>query len=292
MTRPRIDAHQHFWRPARGDYGWLVPSMTALYRDFEPADLAPRLDACGIDGTVAVQAAPTVAETEFLLDLASSPSSFIRGVVGWIDLGAPDAVTTLDRLATNPRLRGIRPMIQDKPDDRWMLRPAHGPALRALADRGLVFDALVRPQHLSVLLTFVDRHPDLRVVVDHGAKPTIVAGGAEFAPWAQSMVDLARRPNVVCKLSGLVTEASHQWTVRDLRPFADVLFETFGTERVIWGSDWPVLTTVATYEQWWDATEALVATLSADERDAVMGGNAVTIYGLAPHARSLGSDQA
>jgi L-fuconolactonase len=200
----RIDAHQHFWRLARGDYGWLTPARGSIYRDFEPADLAPLLARTGVRATVLVQAAPTVAETEFLLTLAAE-TPFVAGVVGWAPLDAPDAPALIARLAANPRLRGLRPMIQDIPDPDWMLGPALEPALRTLVELDLALDALVRPGHLPHLLRLLDRHPGLRVVVDHGGKPEIADGRLD--PWAADMRAIARETDAVVKLSGLATGA-------------------------------------------------------------------------------------
>ncbi len=170
-----IDAHQHFWRIARGDYGWLTPALAAIYRDFGPADLAPILARHGIDATILVQAAPTVAETRFLLDLAGE-TPFVAGVVGWAPFAAADAADRIARLAEEPKLVGLRPMVQDEADDDWLIRPALGPAFDAMIAHGLVFDALVLPRHLPRLLRVLERHPDLVVVVDHGAKPRIRDG--------------------------------------------------------------------------------------------------------------------
>jgi L-fuconolactonase len=273
----RIDAHQHFWRPARGDYGWLTPDLDGLYRDFLPGDLAPLLDDAGIGGTVLVQAAPSEDETRFMLSLADR-HDFVRGVVGWTEFEAPDASARIAALAAHPRLKGLRPMIQDLPDDDWMLRPGLGAAFRALADAGLVFDALVFPRHLPNLARLLDRHPAMRAVVDHGAKPAIAAG--EFHAWAASMAAIARDTDASCKLSGLVTEAGPQWTADRLAPYVDHLLATFGPTRLIWGSDWPVCTLAATYRQWLDATDRLLGHCTPAERAAILGDNATRTYRL------------
>jgi L-fuconolactonase len=277
--RPRrIDAHQHFWRLARGDYGWLTPALAPIYRDFDPSDLAPLLARTGIDGTVLVQAAPTVAETQFLLELAAA-TPFVVGVVGWAPLDAPEAADVVAELAGDPRLRGFRPMLHDLPDVDWMLRPALTPALRALAARDLVFDALVRPAHLPPLRRLLARHPDLRVVIDHGAKPEIAAG--RHAPWAEAMAHLARDTRAWVKLSGLITEDGPGWSVARLRPYVDHLLHHFGPERLIFGSDWPVVTLQAGYAEWLAAAEALLGGLERAARDRVLGENAVACYRLA-----------
>ncbi|WP_134494653.1 amidohydrolase family protein [Microvirga pakistanensis] len=271
----RIDAHQHFWRVSRGDYSWMSPDVGVLYRDYSPEDLQPLLARHGIDRTILVQAAPTVAETEFMLQTAEG-APFVAGVVGWVDFAAPDAPSTMARLATHPLIVGFRPMVQDIPDDDWLLRPDLAPAFRNLVERRLVFDALVLPRHLSRALVIADRFPDLSIVVDHGAKPFIREGRLD--PWRADMAALAARPNVACKLSGLVTEARADWAVDDLRPYVDHLLDVFGPERLLWGSDWPVANLAGGYDRWLAATLDLIATLSDAERNAILGGNAARIY--------------
>lgn len=273
----RIDAHQHFWSVARGDYGWLTPELGAIYRDFGPDDLGPHLTEAGIDGTVLVQAAPTVAETEFMLSLADT-TPFIKGVVGWVDFAAEDAPTQIAALAGHPALVGLRPMIQDLPDPDWMLGEALTPAFDALKANDLTFDALTLPQHLGPLRALLARHGDMRVVIDHGSKPLIWDGVIEG--WADDMVALARETSAFCKLSGLVTEAHPNWTTEDLRPYVQHLLDHFGPDRLIWGSDWPVCTLASSYARWWDTTQELLAGLTATERDAILGGTAARAYSL------------
>ncbi len=185
----RIDAHQHFWKLSRNDYGWLTQDLSTLYRDFLPEDLAPHLTRSGIDRTILVQAATTQAETAFLLDLARQ-TPFIAGVVGWTELESPDCVAQIEALAHDRRLLGLRPMLQDLPDDEWLLRASVTPAIDAMKAAKLRFDALVRPRHLPMLLRFLQRHPDLGVVIDHGAKPSIATG--EINRWAAQMRQIAR----------------------------------------------------------------------------------------------------
>jgi L-fuconolactonase len=272
----RIDAHQHFWRLSRGDYGWLTPELAAIYRDFLPEDLAPLLAKHGIAGTILVQAAPTDAETDYLLSLADS-HDFIMGVVGWVDFEAPAAAERIGALARHAKLKGLRPMIQDIPDPDWMLRDSLDPAFNAMIEHDLTFDALVLPKHLDNLIRLVARHPDLRVVVDHCAKPDI-AGGA-FEPWAQHMRAIAQASPAFCKLSGLVTEAGPGWSGGDrLAPYVDHVLTAFGPERVIWGSDWPVCTLIASYDEWIAASDILLGKLGLPERSAVFGGNAARAY--------------
>ncbi len=271
----RIDAHQHFWSISRTDYGWLTPDVGPIYRDFLPDDLAPLLKKAGLDGTVLVQAAPTLAETEYLLDLARD-NDFIKGVVGWVDFESPSAPDNITRLAANPKFVGLRPMIQDIPDDDWMLKPGLGAAFESLIAENLTFEALTFPRHLKNLMALFDHHPDMRIVIDHGSKPQIRSN--EFDAWAGDMAQIASTTNAFCKISGLVTEASEQWTVEDLRPYVDHLLSTFGPDRLIWGSDWPVCLLASNYEQWLEVSANLLGTLTPSDHDAVFGGNAQRAY--------------
>ncbi|MEH2609750.1 amidohydrolase family protein [Bradyrhizobium sp. AZCC 1693] len=271
----RIDAHHHLWTLARGDYGWLTPALAPIHRDFSLSDLAPHLAAAGIKGTILVQAAPTEAETMFLLDIAAK-AQVVRGVVGWTDFDAADGEARIDALAAHKLLVGLRPMVQDIPDDDWLLRPALAPLLAAMARNSLVFDALVLPRHLPRLLRLVDGHPDVQFVLDHCAKPRLATG--EMADWHRDVALLAERPNIVCKLSGLATEAAVGWQITDLRKAVDHVVACFGPHRLLWGSDWPVVNLAGGYEKWLAAAKALLAGLSADEKAAIFGGNAARIY--------------
>jgi L-fuconolactonase len=271
----RIDAHQHFWELARGDYGWLTPSLGPIHRDFGPRALQPHLRRHGIDVTILVQAAPTAAETTYLLALAAA-TPFVAGVVGWVDLAAADVPHRIARLAEDPLLVGVRPMVQDIADDDWLLRDDLVAGFSALARHGLVFDALVLPRHLPRLSAVVDRHPDLIFVIDHLAKPLVAEG--TLAPWDADIAALASRPNVVCKLSGLITEAAPEWSAHDLRPYVAHVLDCFGPGRVLWGSDWPVVNLAGGYEDWWQATETLLGLLPPDDKAAILGGNAQRIY--------------
>ncbi len=273
-----IDAHQHAWSLARGDYGWLTPAEPALYRDFSLADAAPLRERAGVTAVVLVQAAPTVAETRYLLDMAAASDGIVKGVVGWADLAAPDAIPTLRRLARDPLLKGVRPMLQDEPEAEWILRADVARTLDALPRLGLRFDALIRPGQLPMLLRMLDRHPDLAVVIDHAAKPDIAS--AMWAPWADQMRAAAASPRVRCKVSGLVTEAGTGWTIDQLRRYVEFLAECFGPQRLMWGSDWPVVNRCATYQSWYAATVALTAAWTAGDRAALMGGTARRFYGL------------
>ena len=268
----RVDAHHHVWTIARGDYGWLTPDLS-IARDFGLDDLSPLLG--DITATVLVQAADTEAETAFMLDVARSSRGLVRAVVGWTDLASPGAGDRIAELAPEPLLRGLRPMLQDIDDTGWILRPAVRPALAAMARHGLRFDALIKPRHLPNIGELAQRHPDLPVVIDHAAKPDIASGS--LRPWADHMARLARETPWCCKLSGLVTEARADWQVDDLRPYVDRLLATFGPDRLMWGSDWPVVTLASNYRRWHEAAAAL---LPPETHDAILGETAVRFYDL------------
>lgn len=272
----RVDAHQHYWRIGRNGHEWPTPDLPEIHRDFLPADLAPELAPLGISRTVAVQSQPADADTDWLLDLAAQEPS-IAAVVGWCDVRAPDAPARIAALAARSKLRGLRPMLQGLPPG-WILDPAAAPALATMAEAGLVFDALIRPMHLSDIATLADNWPTLAIVVDHGAKPPIAA--AQFEPWAAQMRDLATRTNVSCKLSGLATEAAADWSADHLAPYVHHLLACFGAERLIWGSDWPVLRLAGGYAQWFEIAGRLLPGITQQERDAVFGGNAARLYRL------------
>jgi len=272
----RVDSHQHFWRLDRGDYGWLTPALEPIYRDYLPADLAPLLARSGIGSTILVQAAPTVEETRYLLGLAAT-HEFIAGVVGWVDFAGDDAAGTIAELSSDARLVGLRPMIQDIDDPMWMLRPELAPAVEAMIDHDLVFDALIRPEHLLPLREFADLYPDLRMVVDHAAKPPLRDGDLQL--WKTRMASVAAETSAVCKLSGLATEAGSASPVA-LAACVDHLLETFGPERLMWGSDWPVCELVCSYEEWHQASEMLLVQLSGAERARIYAGTAREFYGF------------
>jgi L-fuconolactonase len=275
----QIDAHQHFWNPARGDYGWMPKDDPVLSQSYMPLDLAPEIAVAGVDATILVQAAATVEETEYLLGIADA-TPFVAGVVGWIDFENTSQDAVLKRLSGYPKFKGVRPMIQDVDDDTWMLRDDVQWAFRAVADLGLSFDALGFPRHLKPFLTILQLHPDLRVVIDHGMKPQIRDRSPQaFATWAEGMARLAEA-GAYCKLSGLITEAAPGWTVADLVPYATHVLEAFGPDRVMWGSDWPVCRLRGEYGDWRNAARALTEELSAGDRAMVFGGTAAAFYRL------------
>ena len=281
----RIDAHQHFWLLERGDYDWLTPGLAPLYRDFGPADLRPLLKAQDIAGTIAVQAAETVAETTYLLELADG-HSWILGLVGWCDLGSPAAAAQVAALAANSRLVGLRPMLQDMADPDWILQPGQAAGVAAMEREALVLDALIRPHHISRIAKLADRHPALSIVIDHAAKPAIGDFGA-FAPWRAAMFDIAGRANVACKLSGLVTEAAPDAPDDLFRSYVDMLLDAFGSDRLIWGSDWPVVGLRTDYAGWAGLSDRLLARCSSPALEAIRGGNARRLYRLNDHGDLL-----
>ena len=232
----------------------------------------------GIDRTILVQAAPTLDETRYLLDLAER-HDFIAGVIGWVDMqGGQASIENLQVLKQNPLFLGVRPMIQDIADPAWMLRPSLGPVLTVIAASGLTFDALVKPVHLPNLLALLERHPGLPAVIDHGAKPDIAAG--QWAPWATWIDRIAAETSAYCKLSGVITETSREQSYPDVIPYLDHLLACFGADRVMWGSDWPVLNIRSDYAEWVAATRRWLAPLSAAQREAIEGGNAARFYRL------------
>jgi len=273
-----IDAHCHFWQLSRGDYGWLDGEggpLAPIRRDFLPADY-PAEDT----RLIVVQAAPTLAETDFLLSLADNDPR-IAGVVGWVDMSDPASVETLRTRAKNPAFKGIRPMLQDIADTDWLLTAPRADVLSTLRDLGLRFDALVTERHLPGLLRFAGREAGLPLVVDHAAKPQ----PGDRSGWEEGLRALSALPHVHCKLSGLLTEFSPEMLkdpLAGLRPIFDRLLDWFGPERLIWGSDWPVLTLAAGYEEWRSLTEELLGGLSAGEQAAIMAGNAARFYGGRP----------
>ncbi len=272
---PRIDAHHHLWTLARGGYAFPTPGMTPLWRDFTMADLAPYLTRHGIAATITVQVCEDPAETAFLLGTARMEPR-IAGVVGWLDLEAPDAPAAIAAAAADPLLVGLRPTVQGMADDDWLLRPALTPAFDAMASHGLVLDGLVRPRHLPRLRSLAARHKQLHIVLDHCGKPDIAGGVGDH--WHEQISALALMPNVTCKLSGLVTEAAPGWKVADLAAPALHVLRAFGPGRVMWGSDWPVLDLAGGYDRWMEATAALLAGLDATDREAVLGGTAARTY--------------
>ncbi|MCH9692257.1 MAG: amidohydrolase family protein [Gammaproteobacteria bacterium] len=277
MNGWQVDSHQHFWRIERGDYRWLTPELSALYRNFLPSDLLPSLSACAIDKTVLVQAADSDRETDFLLRLAAQ-HDFVAAVVGWVDMAAADAAERIVGLASNVYFKGIRPMIQDIADPNWMLRPELDHAFRALLAYNLSFDALVLPQHLPNLLVLLKRYPDLRIVIDHAAKPNIASGNT--VQWAENIAAIAAQTCCYCKVSGLVNEAEEKADLGNLAPYFNHLYQCFGARRLMWGSDWPVVNLCMKYGSWRALALQLCSSLTASEKQSLLGQTAIDFYQL------------
>ncbi|WBV44985.1 amidohydrolase [Pseudoroseomonas cervicalis] len=271
----RVDAHHHIWDLSRPGYRWIAAD-SPLRRNVALDELRPLLGP--VTATLLVQADDSEAETEYMLCQARESGGLVRGVVGWADLAAPDAPARIAALAREPLLKGLRPMLQDIAERDWILREQVAPGLHAMQRAGLRLDLLVLPHHLPLLPELVARHPDLPMVIDHAAKPPIRAG--RFEPWASDMARAAACPGLHCKLSGLLTEAPMGADADTLRPWVAHLLAVFGPQRLIWGSDWPVLELAAPYARWMALTEALLAHLPATQRDAILGGNARRFYGL------------
>lgn len=280
LRSTRLDAHQHFWRYDPAQHVWMTDAMDALRRDYLPPDLAPLLEASGFDGTIAVQARQMVEETEWLLALADQ-NAFIRGVVGWVDLCSPDLGAQLERLGANPKLVGVRHVVHDEPDEDFMLRPEFRRGIARLGPATLTYDLLLRPPHLRAAIRLVDEFKDQPFVLDHMAKPG--GGDVSRSLWKQDLHRLAERPNVLCKLSGLVTEADWSaWLPRDFRPSLEVVLEAFGADRLMIGSDWPVCTLAADYATTMGVVMDFVRDLNPSERDGILGGNCARFYGIEP----------
>lgn len=273
----KIDAHQHFWHLTKFNYPWLSPSLSVLYRNYEPADLAPLLEACGVSGTVIVQATHDTAETRWFLSLAQQ-ASFIKGVVGWVDLTAPDLAEQVAELQTLGPLCGIRHQVHDEVDQAWLVRPAVLQGLQTLARLGIAYDLLVRPPHLPVLPRLFDAVPNMVWIIDHIAKPSIAQGITQ--PWLDDMRRVAAYPNVVCKVSGMITEGRPDWTTADFKPYVEPVLEMFGADRLMFGSDWPVCLLAGSYTQVHDLVAAYTQTLSVTEQAAIWGGTAQKVYQL------------
>lgn len=273
-----IDAHHHLWRYSPAEYPWIDDTMTQLRQDFVVEDLERELAGAGIQGAVAVQARQTLEETDWLLSVAEK-SPLLRGVVGWAPIASEHFPAVLDRLKSRKKLKGLRHVIQDEPDGNYINRPDFNRGIKAITASSLIYDILILERHLPETVEFVDRHPNQIFVLDHIAKPRIRE--AVFEPWKRNISDLARRPNVYCKMSGMVTEASWQkWSETELRPYVDAVLDAFTPARLMFGSDWPVCLLATTYQKWFECLTGLIEQLSAAEKDRLMGTNAIDVYQL------------
>ena len=270
-----IDSHQHFWCLERGDYAWLTNDLTAIYRNFEPKDLEPILKANGITGTILVQATDNEEETKFMLSLADE-NDWIKGVVGWVDMQSNHACKKIQEFSKYSKFVGIRPMIQDIKDDNWMMNAAIKPAVQTLIEKNLTFDALILPKHLSIFKQFITKYPDLKIVIDHCAKPDIKNN--IFQPWADQMAEIAEHKQIYCKLSGLVNEAGNGWTMADIKPYAEHVLNIFGTNRVMFGSDWPVVNMASDYQKWKEICDRLTDKMTQQQKNNIFGKNVSIFY--------------
>jgi L-fuconolactonase len=282
MRPSRIDAHQHFWTYDPESYGWIDESMEAIRRDFRPADLKPLLDAHDWAGSVAVQARQCLEETEALLALADE-NDFVAGVVGWVNLRSDAVREQLERFRSHPRFVGVRHIVQDEPDDRFLLREDFSRGVACLAEHDLTYDILVYPRQLPAAVEFVRRFPDQRLVLDHIAKPHIKR--RELEPWASQLKELSRFENLYCKVSGMVTEADwERWRPEDFTPYLDVVLSAFGPRRLMFGSDWPVCTLAGSYDKVLEIVQRFMDPLTSEERDGIFGTNAIEFYKLKERA--------
>ena len=275
-----VDTHQHFWNLDVLEYWWLNESLGPLYRTYSPQELAPQLRAAGVSQTVLVQSANSYDDTRYMLRKADE-FAWIAGVVGWVPLWNPrEAEVMLSRFAAHPKFRGVRHLIHEEQNPAWLLQDTVIEGLRLLAERGLTFDAVpVRPEELATVATAAEQVPELRVVIDHLAKPPIKEGG--WQPWADILRRCAELPNVYAKISGLNTAAPENWTASDLQPYVDYAAELFGAERLMFGSDWPVAVLAGTYQQVKDETQTVLAGLNAEQKNAIWSETATAFYNLA-----------
>ena len=272
-----VDSHQHFWELSRGDYSWLSKENKPLYRNFFPENLIELIKEKNISKTVIVQAADTVAETEFILGIADN-NEFVAGVVGWVNFENKNVKNDIDRLAQNKFLKGFRPMIHDIVNDNWMLKDNISEGINYLVEKNLTFDALVRPQHLNNLINFAKKYPNLPIVIDHIAKPKIVYG--EIEKWKDNMKELSHYENVYCKFSGILTEVGKNYTKSQIDPYVEFIFEVFTPKKLMWGSDWPVLTIAENYSDWFNLAMNYCNILSNNEKLDIFSNTAINFYSL------------
>jgi len=273
-----IDSHQHFWQVGRFDYPWMTSDLGILYRDYLPHDFAPILRTNGVEKTVLVQASNSVAESRWLLNLADE-NSFIAGVVGWVDLMSREIDAQLDELTVNPKFKGVRHLVESEPQDDWLVQPAVLSGLKRLATYGLSYDLLVHTRHLKYVPQVAESCPGLAFVIDHLAKPPIAKN--EIKEWSEALKSLASYPNIHCKMSGLVTEANWtSWRTDDLRPYVEFVLESFGVDRLMFGSDYPVCLLAASYDRVLESFQEILTNLSAVDREKIFSKNAANFYRL------------
>jgi L-fuconolactonase len=279
MPMKRIDSHQHFWYYEPVKDSWMTDDMELIKKDFMPTDLLPVLEELGFEGCITVQVAQTEAETEFLLKLAGD-YSFIKGIVGWVHLKAIDIEAKLQKLSSNRKLKGFRHVLQTEPDDKYMLDDDFKRGIKALRKHGFTYDILIYPRHIKYATEMVSKFPEQAFVIDHLAKPLIKT--QEIKEWEDDIRRIAQMPHVYCKVSGMVTEADlHQWKTEDLLPYLDIIFDAFGPQRLMYGSDWPVCLIAASYKQWVSLLESYTdKNLTARQRLDFWRENAIRFYNL------------
>ena len=276
----RVDSHHHFWNYAPEEYGWITDDKAVLKRDFGAKDLLAVIEPAGIDGVVSVQARQTVEETKWLLEIAAE-NEFVKGVVGWVPLRDSDAQVAIEDWSHHDNLKAVRHVVHDEPDDDFILGKEFNAGISHLKNYGLVYDILIFAKHLPNTIEFVDQHPEQPFVVDHIAKPTIHADKFD-EDWKKHFVELAKRPNVSCKFSGVVTEVRDEtWDLDTIRPYWEVAVEAFGDKRLMYGSDWPVCLLKSEYARWVEAVKELAGQLSESEQVEFWGGTAARVYNLA-----------
>lgn len=273
----RIDSHHHFWNYSAEEYGWIGEGMEVLRRDFGPGDLLREIEPAGIDAVISVQARQTVEETRWLLEIAKD-NAMIPAVVGWLPLADPSVEPEIEKWSQHAKLKSLRHVVQDEPDDAFILGADFNRGVSLLQKYGLVYDILIFGKHLTNTISFVDQHPNQSFVLDHIAKPTILASNFDES-WKSDLQELARRENVTCKFSGVVTEVRDAgWSVETIKPYWDVALEAFGSKRLMYGSDWPVCLLKSGYGRWVDAVKELCSTLSSSEQEDFWGNNAAAAY--------------
>jgi L-fuconolactonase len=277
-----IDSHQHFWQVGRFDYPWMSPEVDVLCQDYLPSDLEPILNRCGVEKTILVQASNSLDETRWLLGLADR-YSFIAGVVGWVDLTRADVNGQLLEFSAHPRFKGVRHLVESEPADDWLIQESVLNRLRQLSSHGVSYDLLIHTRHLKYAKTVAERCPELRLVIDHLAKPPIASG--KIDEWAREMKQVASCANVWCKLSGLMTEADWKdWRIADLRSYVAKMLEYFGPQRIMFGSDWPVCLLAASYDRVLETAQSLLAELNDEERSRVFANTAIEFYRIEEQA--------
>jgi len=273
-----IDSHHHFWKYDPIEYDWIDDSMKVIRKDFLPENLKTTIQEAGVDGVISIQARESVEETDWLIGMAHQ-SDFIKGVVGWLPLIQDDIEVYLEKYVAEKILKGVRHVIQGEPDPEFILRKDFNRGISLLKKYSLVYDILIVERQLPNTIRFVDLHPNQVFVLDHIAKPLI--GKMELSPWKENIMDLAKRENVNCKISGMVTEADYQkWTPSQLHPYFEVILEAFGPDRLLFGSDWPVCLVATSYKSWMELVKKNISSLSDTEQLKIMGGNAIRLYQL------------